>query len=73
MLWGDPSAYPKPAFPVPSLVLAQEEIHLLLFERCSHSARKILLFGFKNRTLELDFYGLVKNTVLMATHTWSLP
>ena len=52
---------------------AHEEIHLFLFRPCSNSTRKILLFGFKNRTFKLDFYGLVKNAVLVPTHTWSLP
>ena len=52
---------------------AHEEIHLFLFRLCSNSTRKILLFGFKNRTFKLDFYGLVKNAVLVPIHTWSLP
>lgn len=38
----------------------------------SNSTREMLLFGFKNRTPRLDFYGLVKKTVLLS-HTWSLP
>lgn len=33
----------------------------------------MLSFGFKNRTFMVDFYGLMKNTVLIPTHTWSLP
>lgn len=37
------------------------------------STRKLLLFGFKNRTFELDFYGLVKHSALVPTRTWSLP
>ena len=28
--------------------------------------------AFKNRTFKVDIYGLVKNTLLMPTHTWSL-
>lgn len=57
---GSPPAHSKPAFPVPFLEEcvspAWEETHLLLF--LSNSTRKIPLIGFKNRTLELDFYGL---------------
>lgn len=73
-----PNAHPQPASPVSSpekyyVPPAQEEICLLLFLPPLNSTRKILLFGFKNRTLKLDFYGLVENTVFMPTHTWSLP
>lgn len=50
-----------------------EETHLVLFLSSLNSTRKTLLIGFKNRTLELDFYGLVKSTVLVPTHTLSLP
>lgn len=70
-------AHPKPTFPVSSpekycapLAL---EIHLLLILSPSNSTRKLLLIGFKNRTFKLDFYGLLKSTVLIPTHTWSLP
>lgn len=67
----------KPAFPISSpekdcVPPALEEIHPQ-FLASSTSTRKILFTGIKNRTLELDFYGLVKSTVLMPTHTWSLP
>lgn len=31
----------------------------------------MLLFDFKNRRFQVDCYGLVKNTVLIPTHTWS--
>lgn len=34
---------------------------------------RILSFGFKNRIFMVDFCGLMKNTVLIPTHTWSLP
>lgn len=47
--------------------------HLFLCPPLSNSTRNFLLFGFKNRTFKLDFYGLGKNTVLVPTHTWSLP
>ncbi|KAI5125224.1 Glyceraldehyde-3-Phosphate Dehydrogenase [Manis pentadactyla] len=39
----------------------------------SGAGGRVLLFGFKNRTFKLDFYGLVNNAVLMLTNTWSLP
>lgn len=39
----------------------------------SNSTRKMLLFGFKNRTLKLDFYGLVKNTAHALPHLVSAP
>lgn len=39
----------------------------------SNSTRKMLLFGFKNRTLKLDFYGLVKNSAHALPHLVSAP
>lgn len=71
-------AHPKPTFLVSSpekyrAPPALEEIHLLLILSPSNSTRKLLLIGFKNRTFKLDFYGLLKSTVLIPTHTWSLP
>lgn len=38
----------------------------------------MLLFGFKNRTFEVDFYGLVESTVhahphLVSAPAWSCP
>lgn len=73
-----PNSCPKPTSPVSfpekdCVPPAWEEIHLFLCPPLSNSTRKLLLFGFKNRTFKLDFYGLVKNSVLMPTHTWSLP
>lgn len=82
MLWGTPPfpahAHPKPAFPVSSpeedcVPPDLEKTHLVLFTSSLNSTRKTLLIGFKNRTPEQDFYGLVKSTVLVPTHTFSLP
>lgn len=50
-----------------------EKFILPLFQSPSHSTRKILLFGFKNRTLELDFYGLVKKLSRAHPHLVSAP
>lgn len=47
--------------------------HARSFLPPSNSTREMLLFGFKNRTPGLDFYGLVKNTAPALPHLVSAP